>query len=368
MKIRHITIIGLGLIGGSIARALKERANIQDLMINGIDPNQNAIRQALAEGVISTGSTGITPDIGRSDIVFVCTPVMKTLDWIKEMLPLIRQDCIITDVGSTKSYLINEVEALPASFHFVGGHPMAGSENSGFAASKSHLFENAYYILTPCSKSSEQDIQLLKTIIQHFGCIPIELGAGLHDKITGAISHVPHIISAALVNMVKESDSPEQYMQKLAAGGFKDITRISSSSPEMWHSVCLSNRNAILEILDTYISMLEKIKASITQKDDHEIYAFFNSAKEFRDTFASKITGLIPGTYELIIDVVDKPGIIGEVATLLGRHHINIKNINVSNSREFENGVLIISLPDPSSRDHAYDVLVKSGYKVVNRN
>ncbi|WP_094550680.1 prephenate dehydrogenase [Petroclostridium xylanilyticum] len=365
MNVKCVAIIGLGLIGGSIAKALKERSGIKNII--GIDFNQDTLTQALNEGIISLGSKDIVPEIYNSDIVFICTPVSKTLEWIKKVIPAVRPDCIITDVGSTKSQLVSEIEQIPGEFHFVGGHPMAGSERSGFSASKSHLFENAYYILTPCSKSTQEDIEILINVVKNLGSIPVELSPQLHDKVTGAISHVPHIISAALVNIVKNSDTDGQYMQKLAAGGFKDITRISSSNPEMWHNICFSNKDAIIQILDNYIVMLSKFKLFLESRNDNEVYNFFSSAKEFRDSLASRVTSLIPGTYELIIDVVDKPGIIGEVATILGKNNINIKNINVNNNREFEGGVLIISLPDIQSLQKADEILTGHGYRVVHR-
>ncbi|WHH56894.1 prephenate dehydrogenase [Petroclostridium sp. X23] len=366
MNIKCVTVIGLGLIGGSIAKALKERCGIDKII--GIDNNDNTLQQAIDEGIISVALNDVSTEMHQSDIVFVCTPVNKTIEWIQKAASVVPHHCIITDVGSTKAHLINQVEKLPEMFHFIGGHPMAGSEQSGYMSSKSHLFENAYYIISPCEKSTHDDIQILKELAECFGSIPIEIPPELHDKVTGAISHVPHIISAALVNMVKDLDTSGQYMQKLAAGGFKDITRIASSNPEMWHNICFSNKDAILDILDVYLGLLNTYKTYIETLNGHEVFQFFADAKEFRDSFPSKVTGLIPGTYELSVDVVDKPGIIGEVATILGKNDINIKNINISNSREYEGGVLIISLPNRVSMDKSYEILIKYGYHAIKRH
>ncbi len=361
-----ITIVGLGLIGGSIAKALKEKCGVKKII--GIDFNASALQQALDEKIISVAATDVTPEIKESDIVFICTPVGKTVEWIEKIIPFIKSNCIITDTGSTKSQLINKIEQIPASFHFVGGHPMAGSEKSGYAASQSHLFENAYYILAPCSKTEEQDVALLTGIVRNFGSIPVKLDPQIHDEVTGAISHVPHIIASALVNMVETTDTPEGYMQKIAAGGFKDITRIASSNPEMWHNVCFSNNDAILKVLDNYINILNNFKKAIDREDDNYVFNFFSNAKAYRDTMTSKVTGLIPESYELIIDVKDTPGIIGKVATILGKNNINIKNINVSNSREYEGGVLILSLTDTESVHNAHQILIKHNYEIVERD
>ncbi|NLY42570.1 MAG: prephenate dehydrogenase [Clostridiaceae bacterium] len=365
MDIKCVTVIGLGLIGGSIAKALNEKVGIKRII--GIDRDSKVLSEALDKGVIVQGCTDITPDIYDSDIVFVCTPVNKTLEWIQKIIPYLNSRCIVTDAGSTKSQLMDKIEQLPDKFIFVGGHPMAGSEKSGFAYSQGHLFENAYYILIPCAKSTPEAVQELGNLVRKFGSIPLELTAQLHDHVTGAISHVPHVISAALVNMVKEADTAEQFMQKLAAGGFKDITRISSSSPEMWQSICFDNQKAVIEILNRYIGILKKFVKDLQSENEQKVYDFFSSAKNFRDSLSSKVTSLIPGTYELIIDVVDRPGIIGEVATLLGKNGINIKNMNINNNREFEGGVLTISLSDVQSLEKADEILTAHGYRVNRR-
>ena len=189
-----------------------------------------------------------------------------------------------------------------------------------------------------------------------------------HDRVTGGISHIPHIIASALVNMVKELDSPEGGMQMLAAGGFRDITRIASSSPEMWESIVLSNKFRLKELLDYFEKILESFKSLMEEENSQALLDFFQSAKQFRDSMPVGKTSLIAPLYELIIDVVDRPGIIGEIATILGRNNINIKNINVSNSREFEQGCLKITLVDSESVNIAFDLLKKAGYKVyMNR-
>ncbi len=366
MNIGTVTVIGLGLIGGSIAKALKERNGIDCII--GIDTHLPTIEQALADNIISYGTQSITSNVGESDIIFICTPVHETTRWVKRLLPVIKPTCILTDVGSTKSALINEIENLPQNFRFVGGHPMAGSEKSGYTASKCHLFENAYYLLVPCSKCTNVDISVLQALIKAWGSFTITLSACLHDKVTSAISHVPHVISALLVNMVSALDTDDKHMQKLAAGGFKDITRISSSNAKMWQTICTSNSSAISEMLTYYIQSLEEFKSALMQHNDEQVYDIFDSAKQYRDTFTAKQTSLIPGMYELVVDVVDKPGIIGKIATILGEHSISIKNLNISNNREYEGGVLIISLPDVKSAQKAQQILQAQGYSVVRTN
>ena len=363
MKDIKVTIIGLGLIGGSLAKALKEKAKINRLY--GIDSNKETLKKAIEEKVITKGFVNVSDEIKDSDIVFICTPISDILKWVEKLLPVINKSCVITDVGSIKSELIAEIEKLPNSFEFIGGHPMTGSEKSGYSQSRGHLFENAYYVITPCSKSSRYGIQLLKDIIKSIGSIPLELKPNLHDTITATISHIPHIISAALVNLVHETDTSDKHMKRLAAGGFKGLTRISSSNPYMWQDICLKNKQSIITILEKYINILNGCKDLINKETGEKILDFFSNAKTFRDSMSAKTPGLIPETYELIIDVIDKPGIIGEIATILGNENINIKNININNSRDYEGGVLTITLPDIESLEKARIILSKKGYSPI---
>lgn len=362
MEINNISIIGLGLIGGSLAKALKERINITE--IKAVDISKQNINQALSEGYITKGYTELNDNIYNSDLIFICTPVKNAIEYIKQLSSKVSDNCIITDVASTKSEIVNFINSMDNPPRFIGGHPMAGTEKSGFASSLSHLFENAYYILTPTIRTSETDIDIMIKIIKKIGGIPIITDADEHDFITAAISHVPHIIASALVNLVGKLDYPDGKMQTLAAGGFKDITRIASSSPEMWENIVLSNKQKIRGVLDTFVETLYEFKQHMDSDNSKDINNYFRTAKELRDALPDNRKGLLISLHEIIVDVVDKPGIIGEIASILGNNGVNIKNINVSNNREFEQGCLRITLPDSDSVKNAVILLSDHGYKV----
>lgn len=361
-----ITIIGLGLIGGSLARALNERLGIRDII--AVNRSSEALQQALRDGTIRCGYTEMAPSVYESDIIFICTPVKRALQYIDALSGKVKPECIITDVGSTKGELVAHVNAMKNPPCFIGGHPMAGTEKTGYASGFAHLFENAYYILTPCRSTPRNAMECMTELARGIGAIPVVMDADEHDRVTGGISHIPHIIASALVNMVKELDSSGGSMQMLAAGGFKDITRIASASPEMWESIVLSNKEQLKDLLGYFEEVLKRFENIMRTEDSQSLLDFFQSAKKFRDSMPAGRIGLIAPVYELIIDVVDKPGIIGEIATILGRNNINIKNINVTNSREFEQGCLKITLVDSESVNIAFDLLRKAGYKVyMNR-
>ncbi|MCX8132012.1 MAG: prephenate dehydrogenase [Clostridia bacterium] len=372
LKSSKISIIGLGLIGGSLAKALRERAGIS--RITAVTRQMDSIKHAIQDGTISCGYTEITQEVLDSDIIFICTPVRRTIKYIDEIAGKVKPDCIITDVGSTKAEIVEYVNNMENPPCFIGGHPMAGSEKTGYSASFSHLFENAYYILSPSKSTHGNHLQLMTDLIKIMGGIPVILDSKEHDRITASISHVPHVIASALVNLVKATDTSDGKMQMLAAGGFKDITRIASSSPEMWENIVSSNSQQVCTILDSFKAMLDEFKKNLIKEDNKNIFDFFKSAKDFRDLFVTSgnvlnpVKGLITPIHEIIVDVIDKPGIIGEIATILGNNGINIKNINVSNSREFEQGCLRITLPDSESTNIAFDLLCSKGYKVYKSN
>jgi prephenate dehydrogenase len=362
LKNLKVTVIGLGLIGGSLVKALYERVGIRD--ITAVNRSQSSIDQALKDGFISRGFTDLNEYIFDSDIIFVCTPVKPSLNFISELSGKIKPGCIVTDVCSTKTEIIDFVNKMDSPPLFIGGHPMAGTEKAGYKEGFSHLFENAYYILSKSSTTTDESLETMISLLKEIGAIPIILDADEHDKITAAISHTPHIIAASLVNLVHNQDPTGNIMQTLAAGGFKDITRIASSSPEIWENITLSNKTQIVEAISKYIKLLEKFTGYIKNNDSENILKFFDSARVYRNSFSQSAKGLISPSCDLIVDVMDKPGIIGEMATLLGKNGINIKNINVSNSREFEQGVLKVTLADFESVKIAFDLLSDKGYKV----
>jgi len=359
---KKVTIIGLGLIGGSIARALHERMGIKN--ITAVSKDIKEIDAALRDGTIADGFCELNERALDADIIFICTPVKHTCEYLDVLSGKIKAGCIVTDVSSTKSEIIRHVNSMKNPPCFIGGHPMAGGEKTGYSSGFSHLFENAYYILTPCVSTSEAATETMKQVISGIGAIPIIMDADRHDKIVGNISHLPHIIASALVNTIRKLDENDGMMQVLAAGGFKDITRIASSSPEIWESIVMSNRANILAALDEYINTLIESKNYIEKNDKEKIFDFFSFARDYRNAIPSDRIGLISPSNMIVVDVVDKPGIIGEIAVILGQNCINIKNINVSNSREFENGCLKITFSDSESTNNAFEVLKNAGFRV----
>ncbi|OEH85976.1 hypothetical protein BHU72_03915 [Desulfuribacillus stibiiarsenatis] len=360
---KQVCIIGVGLIGGSIALSIKE--TFPEYEIVGIDTDLSIIHEAISMGVVDWGTIDLNQGVEKADIIFVATPVKATEYIIKQLCQAqLKPDCIVTDVGSTKENIYESARCFQEkSISFIGGHPMAGSEKSGVKASNRRLFENAYYILTPSDWTPQHAVDVLKNVLESTKAEIIVMSSKVHDEVVGAISHLPHIVASALVNFVREKkDNP--YYTALAAGGFRDITRIASASVEMWRDIVISNRESMLEILTEWERHIADIKQAIDVNDIVQIEQFFDTAKNFRDDLPIRQQSLIHQAYQLNVDVPDHPGVIGNIASVLGRNGVNIRNIYITHNRERGEGAMRLTFVSRDVQQRAYEVLTTAGYGV----
>lgn len=352
----RIGIAGLGLMGGSLAKAIRKGGLAKTLV--AADADERTLMQAKDDGIIDAYSK--EAEIFRgSEIVFLCLPVQKIKSFLTELSSVIDNDTVVSDMGSTKEDICSTALSLGMAANFVGGHPMCGAEKSGYEAATATLFENAYYILIPTMENSAA-LAKVKNLIEGVKALPVLLDANEHDRIVAMISHLPHLAAVSLVNAVEKCDNG--YLHNLAAGGFKDLTRIASSSPEMWQDICVSNKDNILAGLDKVLFELGRFKERITGGGSTE--DLFRAAKAYRDSFESGRKSEIVETYRITLDVEDRPGIIARVAAILAEQDINISNIGINNSREMEEGILEIRFYDKKSCDLSYDCLREQGYRV----
>lgn len=357
-----VGIIGLGLIGGSLAKAIR-RFHPDTYMI-GFDKSRETLALAKEEGIIDQSLTVIDETLSTCRFIFLCTPVAFNAAYLKTLSLIRGEQTIITDVGSVKNDIRTEASQLGLSGCFIGGHPMAGSEKSGYQNSHAHLLENAYYILAPSDAVEKKDVDELSDFIRALHALPITLDPDAHDRITGHISHLPHILAAALVNFVAAADDSRMHMKQLAAGGFKDITRIASSSPIMWQQICMKNSENLCEILDSFIERLATINGYIRENNERKLYDFFDDARIYRGGLADIGSGPIKKQFALYCDIIDETGGIATIATILAANHINLKNIGIIHNREFEEGVLRIEFYDELSSQNAVHLLQKHHYVV----
>lgn len=357
--------LSLGLIGGSIALAIKQ-VN-PDSKIIAYARRQETLDEALAAGAIDEGTTTIDNRFHDCDLIFLCAPVAVNNKFLEQLKPILSEKTMITDVGSVKGTIHKTVEALGLAAHFIGGHPMAGSEKTGFANASPLILENAYYILTPTDQAPKEAVAEYYSLVKKMGAIPLILTHKEHDYVTAAVSHVPHLVAAALANLVHDHDSKECTMKLIAAGGFKDITRIASSSPDMWESICMSNTENIADLLDDYIDSLQNISKAVRTKQSGYTYDLFKASKEYRDSFADAPKGPIKKIYACYVDIPDEAGALAAIATLLAKADISIKNIGIIHNREFEEGVLRIEFYEEAALEEAISLLQGLHYAVYQR-
>lgn len=358
--------IGLGLIGGSIARAIGEK--LPSACIIAYDVNTDTLKAAADEGVADIITSSVDKSFAACDYIFLCAPVQKNDENLRAVKEVLSPTCLLTDVGSVKASIHQAIREAGLESQFIGGHPMAGSERVGFLNSKAVLLENVYYILTPTQEVSSEKIQNYKQLVEALGAIPLILSPSQHDYVTAAVSHLPHVIAASLVNLVKDTDSAEGIMKMIAAGGFKDITRIASSSAAMWQQICLTNTDNISALLSDYIASLENFKEALDSRESNTLYDTFDSARIYRDSFLDISSGPIKRNYTISIDIADQTGALSSIVNLLAANEISIKNIGISHNREFESGTLRIEFYEEASIQKACDLLTQNQFSVVAKS
>lgn len=363
MNEASIAFIGLGLIGGSIARGIKREK--PDTKIMAYMRTRSRLLKAKEEGIVDVALEGIGDELSECDLIFLCTPVEYNAKYLSIIRPFLKPGAIITDIGSTKTDIHEEVIRLGMEDCFVGGHPMAGSEKTGYENSTDHLLENAYYIVTPTAASTKEQTKRLVSIAEMIGSIPIVLDYREHDTVTAAISHLPHIVASSLVNLVRDSDNEEGLMKRLAAGGFKDITRIASSSPEMWEQICMTNSKNLSLILEKYIASLKQISDQLKAHDSGCLHRLFETSREYRDSFSEKAKGAIAPDYSFTVDIADEVGAISTLSVILAARGISIKNIGINHNREHGEGTMRIAFYDKETMEQAWMQLKRYHYELI---
>ena len=354
--------IGLGLIGGSIARALREtQASCKIQAYSRKSELSEDLRSALEEKVLDDVVFSLS-GLSDCDYIFLCAPVDCNISYLPELAKIISNKTIITDVGSVKSGIHAAAESAGLSAQFIGGHPMTGSERTGFSNSNALLMENAYYAVTLTEACPKERVDAFLSLVKQIKSIPVVLSPAEHDDAVSAISHVPHVIAAQLVNLVRTSEDADT-MRLLAAGGFKDITRISSSSPSLWESILTANTTFVLPTLRRYISLLTEAEQAIASDDKDGIRSLFSEAGEFRSTLQER-KGALPESFVLHADLRDEAGAIATFATLLAVHSISLKNIGIVHNRAYEQGALRIEVYDRDALERAYALLNDNRFTV----
>ena len=335
MHFDKVGFIGLGLIGGSIARKMKE--NNPKVSIIATAGHQQTIEDAFGLGLIDNNELLELNSFKDCDVIFLCAPVNKNIEYLTQLKDIIKDDCIITDVGSTKTQIHEKV------------------------------MENAYYIITPTAATTEENLNNFRQFVLSLGSIALILDYRDHDHATAAISHLPHMIAYSLVNLIEHIDSEKETMKTIAAGGFRDVTRIAASSPVMWENICESNKTQLLSLMDQYEANFHKLREIIAEGSSQKMIDYFQDSKNYRDSLTLPGAKIRKDFHEIFVDIADEAGGIAVLASLLAFNSINIKNIGIINNREFEEGVLRIEFYDEDALESAISVLKERNYTIHRR-
>jgi prephenate dehydrogenase len=276
-----VAIVGIGLIGGSLGMALRERKLAQRVL--GIPRREETVGEALEVGAVDEGTLDLAR-VSDAELVVLAPPVLAMPPLLEAMAPHLRPGALVTDVGSTKGVLMRSLLPLiPPDVDLVGGHPMAGSERGGVLAGHPDLFEGAVYILTRTPRSRPENVDRLARLIRLLGATPVEMDPDLHDDSVARISHLPHVVAAALAEAADAGAVPADVLRLLVAGGFKSTTRIAASPPEMWRDICLTNREAILAALSDFEAALSRFRAALEEDSATGLLDGFQRGKCARD-------------------------------------------------------------------------------------
>ena len=293
MRWRKVTLIGVGLLGGSLGLALRKRSLAGEIC--GFVRREASIAECKQVGAIDSGTTSLSEAVRGADLIVLCTPLAQMNELAMAFAPLLEKKALVTDVGSVKHALVAELEPLFAAHgaSFVGSHPMAGSEKMGVAAARVDLFLNAACVVTPTYSSPPDKIAETEEIWTAVGGRVMRLSPEVHDELVARSSHLPHVLAAQLATLVlSRKNVPEQ--QKLCASGFRDSTRIASGSPEMWRDIAIMNREHLLAALDEFMRHLSEFRGILEKKDSAAVEKYFNEAKALRDEWAGRCASSSP--------------------------------------------------------------------------
>jgi len=362
---KTVAIVGVGLIGGSLGLALKNKGFAGKII--GID-RQGNLDNAFSRKAIDKGFTRdqMIEGIAGADITFLCAPIHVILKQIKEIGDNVKPGAIITDAGSIKRQIVETAnEVLPQHCHFIGGHPMAGSEFKGVGAADPFLFENATWVLTPGRPVEHAKIKALVDMLENIGANVLIMQAELHDEIAAAVSHLPQMSALALMNLVGSRNEESTHFLKMAAGGFRDMTRIASSPFSVWASICSINADMIGNYIDAYINELQQLKSFV--QEPVELEKYFSKAAKNRLSIPTDTKGFLKPQFEISVTAEDRPGVIAKIATTLASHQINIKDMEVLKIREDEGGTFRLAFSGQYEQQTAIELLNAEGFDCRKR-
>lgn len=359
---KKVAVIGVGLIGGSISLALKKKW--PDITVTAYHHNIDRLSQAKKLKVIDEVTDNLEVLCGGAEFIFICTQVSMIIPMLKQIKSFASPGAVVTDVGGTKSNIVKEGEGIfSGGADFIGGHPLAGSEQKGVLAASASLFKNAVYVLTPTTNTSPDSFQKLHGLLTQIGARVIALSPEKHDQVVAIISHLPHLLASSLINLAARSAKEPENILLFAAGGFRDMTRIAASDPELWVEISLENRTAILETLDNYITELSSLRKTLDSGDAASLANDLGQARELRRSLSMSQPAEVK-LREIKIPVTDSPGVISRITLAFGKQGINIEDIQIFHTGE-ESGIVRLLVNESPKIEKAISEIQKEGFIIL---
>jgi len=353
----RVAVVGTGLIGTSIAMASVRAGET----VRGFDADPDALARA-AERSGLTPSATLEESVAGATLVFVCTPIPELPGLVSEILRL-APDAIVTDVGSVKTRVMSGVDTTADPAHldrFIGGHPMGGSERSGPDYASASVLDGVVWVLSPAPAVPEATVARLATWVEKIGARPVPMDPERHDRLVAVVSHLPQVASTALMGLAAAEEAGEPEILLLAAGGFRDLTRLAASSPHLWSDILLANGEAIARAIDLYVGRLTGLRNLIRRAEAAEVERAFGEAKRARLSLAAK-PQVKAGVAVLQVPVPDRPGVLAEVTATMSDAGVNIEDLQIVHSAEGGRGQVQLTVASDAAEEAA-DVLAAAGY------
>jgi len=364
ISFENAVIVGLGLIGGSLAAAFKRKGVLENII--GVD-SKFLITKAKEKKLINKGfeKHKLQEAVKDADLIILATPINQILKHLTLLPQFVKPGALITDVGSTKRAIVETArEHLPSNVYFLGGHPMTGSEKTGLDHIDPFLFENAIYVLTNHSASGDLLKKYIR-IIELIGARVLFLTPMEHDEIAAVVSHLPQMLAVTLMNYAAKRNINNPAYLKLAAGGFRDMTRIASSPFHVWADICKTNAENIEFAIEQLITDLSASKNLLTE--NRQLRSFFETAARNRLSIPKDSRGFLRPQFDISVIIEDKPGVIASIAAILADEEINIKDIEILKMREGDAGTMRLAFQNETDREAALKLLAQKSFEVAKR-
>jgi prephenate dehydrogenase len=357
----RVALLGTGLIGGSLGLALRNLSDVEEVVAYDLDPSVGA--QAVERGAAHRASDSPEDAVRGADFVFVATPVGNIPSVIQQARNGLKDGAVLTDVGSTKSRVVLEVEGLEIEgATFIGGHPMAGTEEEGIGAAYPALFEGCWWILTPTERVDTGAYRALHSLLARLGAQVMALDPSQHDDLLAVISHLPHLTATALMNLAADRGKEHAGLLSLAAGGFRDVTRVAASNPDIWLDICAENAVAIAGVLREFARRIDELGDLIEAGKRDDLRKRFLSARASRRELPGRRAG--GESVEVLIPVPDRPGVLSEVTTTVGNLGVNIEDLQITHAEEGGRGTLRLIISGVDEAHRVQGALSSKGYDV----